>query len=104
VVPLRRAWPWQGVIAAAAAVLMMLGVGLAVSQWPSPEPLPMAVAQIELDAAERHLGDVERTSLQALVGSSEAPTGEAGDHFLRPLREARSQAMMARVQARERRL
>ncbi len=113
-----RVIPWtqrasvRAAFALAAAILLviffgtLLPMGLVDAPTGGPERAasPAPTAQIELEAAEAHLKQVEQRSLKTLMSGAQAPTGPAGDHFLRNLREARFDAHRARQQARARRL
>lgn len=113
--PLRPAF--QIFFAAAAAILLVAFLGfVGVFTVPNQgEPSSMAkgerpdltrvVAQVELEMAESHLKEVEMSSLKTLMSARQAPEGPIdGDHYLRDLRQARSDAVRARRQARARRL
>jgi len=102
----RRRSSMSALFAAAAAILMVLAASLI---WrasiDNPIEAPTAVvAQVELEKAEKVLSQVERTSLKTLMAAQTVPAGQGGDHFLRNLRQARSDALRARRQARVRRL
>lgn len=108
VVPLRprRRSGWALVFAAAAAILLVIAaaaiLGVTHDKLNSPSP---AVAQIELVHAEQELNQAETSALKTLMTAQTAPAGSRrGDHFLRSLRQARSDASRARRQARVRRL
>jgi hypothetical protein len=108
VISMARWVRWGSAVAAVAAVLL---VALLWTQQGDPtldnvgaEVASQEVPQVELERAQARLSQVEAESLKALMAQASPLGSRPGDHGLRRLRQARTEAARARFQARARRL